>query len=121
LLEVQSWLESLVDRVDASDTALVARVLERLGDACFQTGVRLEDAIVWLERALELRQQRGETVLAARVHVRLARNLSGYPELMDIERASRNLTAAEAILVDQGDERRLGEVQLMRASTFLYS
>jgi predicted ATPase/class 3 adenylate cyclase len=119
LLEMQRWLETLVE-ADLDD-ALETRVLVRLGDTCFQTGVRLEDAITWLERALEIHEARGENVLAASVRVRLARNLSGYPQSMDIERALQHLTAAEPVLVELGDERRLGDLHLMRASTALYA
>jgi len=120
LVEVQRWLEALVD-CDLGDAALETRVLVRLGDTCFQTGVRLEDAIRWLERALEIHEERGESVLAATVRVRLARNLSGYPQSMDIERALEHLTAAEPVLAELGDEGRLGELHLMRASTALYA
>jgi predicted ATPase/class 3 adenylate cyclase len=120
LLEMQRWLETLVDS-DLGDDALETRVLVRLGDTCFQTGVRLDDAIKWLERALEIHEARGENVLAASVRVRLARNLSGYPESMDIERALQHLTEAEPVLVELGDERRLGDLHLMRASTALYA
>jgi predicted ATPase/class 3 adenylate cyclase/DNA-binding winged helix-turn-helix (wHTH) protein/tetratricopeptide (TPR) repeat protein len=120
LVELQRWLEALVDRVDAADDALVAKVAERLGDACFQTGVHTEDAIGWLERALAIREQRGESTRAGHVHVRLARNLSGYPDLMDIERASEHAARAESILRAANDQRMLAEVHLMQASTALY-
>ena len=120
LLLLQHWLEALVDRIDPADDALVARLLERLGDACFQTGVHIEDAIAWLDRALAIREKRGETIRVARVHVRLARNLSGYPQFMDIERALDNASRAEAILREAGNERLLAEVHIMQASTALY-
>ncbi len=120
LLLLQHWLEALVDRIDPADDALVARLLERLGDACFQTGVHIEDAIAGLDRALAIREKRGETIRVARVHVRLARNLSGYPQFMDIERALENASRAEAILREAGNERLLAEVHIMQASTALY-
>jgi predicted ATPase/class 3 adenylate cyclase/tetratricopeptide (TPR) repeat protein len=120
LVDLQRWLEALVDRVDPSDEALVAKLAERLGDTCFQTGVRLEDGIGWLERALAIRERLGDSTRAARVHVQLARNLSGYPQLMDVERAVDHAAQAEEILRAAGDERMLAEVHLMQASTALY-
>jgi predicted ATPase/class 3 adenylate cyclase/tetratricopeptide (TPR) repeat protein len=120
LVELQRWLEALVDRVDQADEVLVAKLAERLGDVCFQTGIHIEDAIGWLERALAIRERRGDALRAARVHVRLARNLSGYPQLMDVERAADHAARAETILREAGDERMLAEVHIMQASNALY-
>src|SRR5262249_8103342 len=94
---------------------------ERLGDACFQTGVHLDDGIGWLERALAIRERLGDSMRAARVHIQLSRNLSGYPQLMDVQRAAHHGSRAEEILPDTGDERRLAEVHLMQWSPPLYA
>ena len=120
LMEAQRWLEEVVGRVGADDSAIEARVLERLGDACFRTGEHMEEGVAGLERAIEIREARGETLRAARAHVRLARNLSGYPQVMDIDRAMEHATAAEGVLRELDQESMLAEVHLMKASTALY-
>jgi predicted ATPase/class 3 adenylate cyclase len=120
VVEAQQWLETLVGRVDDGDTILRARLLERLGDACLLSGAHADDGIVWLGRALQLYQEHGDTLRAARVHIRLARNLSAYPAVMDIERALEHAVKADAILVAHDNERLHAEVRAMHASIALY-
>jgi hypothetical protein len=120
VMEGQQWLETLVERVDRRDVVLRARLLERLGDACLLSGAHVAEGIEWLERALSLYESERDDARAARVHTRLARNLSAYPAAMDIESALAHAVAAGEILDTTDDRHVRAEVRVMHASIALY-
>jgi class 3 adenylate cyclase len=81
-----------------------ARLLERLADVMYVTGFDLPKGTGYLEAALKLYEELGQEKRAAQMHSRLGRDLSTFPDTLDIDRALEHFRAAEAVL-GQGEER----------------
>ena len=75
-----------------------AKLLERLGDLAYFTGLDYETGIRALEEALAQYEALGEREQAARLHLRLGQYLSTIPVLRDIPRALAHHRAAEAVV-----------------------
>ena len=129
ILEAQHWLEAVAVRVDEGDQrgeSVVddqarARLYERLGVASFQTGVDVEQGIERLLAALEIHTGNDDHFRMARVHARIAQNLSSFPQLMDIDRALRHAREAEDLLPTNADARSLIDVFSAKAAIALYA
>jgi len=83
-----------------------ARLLERLGDLMFVTGIDYGKGVADLERALALYEELGEEERAAQMHSRLGRDLSSFflADHFDVARALAHYRAAETVL-SRGPER----------------
>jgi len=138
ILEAQRWLEAIAAGVaadQASDQASdqagdparalddrgLARLYERLGVASFQTGVDVEQGIERLLAALEIHRRLDDRFRMARVHARIAQNLSSFPQLMDIDRALAHARDAEDLLPTDADARSLIDVYSAKAAIALYA
>ena len=98
-----------------------ARLYERLGVASFQTGVDVEQGIERLLTALEIHTRNDDRFRMARVHARIAQNLSSFPQLMDIDRALHHAREAEDLLPTNADARSLIDVFSAKAAIALYA
>ncbi len=132
ILEAQRWLEALADAIDRADrttgpeTPVLgdqarARLYERLGAASFQTGVDVEPGIERLLAALDIHTRNDDRFRMARVHARIAQNLSSFPQLMDIDRALHHAREAEDLLPPNADARSLIDVFSAKAAIALYA
>ena len=121
VLEAYQWLLAIAAHDDALDDAERARLCERLGDATFQSGVDLTQGIEWLQDALAIHVAAGDAARAVRVHSRLARNLSSFPELMDIDQAMAHAREAHLLLPDDADIRSLIDLHTNSATIALYA
>jgi class 3 adenylate cyclase len=85
---------------DGGDPAAHARLLERLGDLKYTTGIDPQGSISCLERALALYEQLGENERTAQMHSRLGRDFATgtTPSTIDVQRALRHLRRAEELL-----------------------
>ena len=89
--------------------------------ASFQTGVDVEQGIERLLAALEIHQRHDDRFRMARVHARIAQNLSSFPQLMDIDRALAHAREAEDLLPTDADARSLIDVHSAKAAIALYA
>ena len=130
ILQAQRWLEAIATRIDegdqgdggdALDDRGRARLYERLGVASFQTGVDVEQGIERLLALLEIHQRHDDRFRMARVHARIAQNLSSFPQLMDIDRALAHAREAEDLLPTDADARSLIDVHSAKAAIALYA
>jgi predicted ATPase/class 3 adenylate cyclase len=140
VVEAQRWLENLADEIDrfdrlvavdpdaaaddpaaALDDVARARLYERLGVASFQTGVDVERGIERLLVALEIHARSDDRFRMARVHARIAQNLSSFPQHMDIDRALQHAREAEELLPTDADARSLIDVFSAKAAIALYA
>ncbi len=65
-----------------------ARLLERLGDAMYVSGIQVHDGIRYLEEALEIQERAGNERRTATIQSKLGRALGGWPPIhADIPRA----------------------------------
>jgi DNA-binding CsgD family transcriptional regulator/tetratricopeptide (TPR) repeat protein len=105
------WLSALrqMDRHEV-EPGRRARLLERLGDLTYQAGIDYPTGIAFLERALQMYEQLGQTDRVAHVHSRLGSALSTLPESWDLPRAAHHYRRAEAILADGPPSAALGYV-----------
>jgi DNA-binding CsgD family transcriptional regulator/tetratricopeptide (TPR) repeat protein len=87
-----------------------AHLLERLGDLTYLAGIDYDAGIAYLQGALHLYEQLGQTQRAARVHSRLGSALSTLPESWDLPRALHHYRRAEAILSARPPGSALGYV-----------
>jgi class 3 adenylate cyclase len=101
----------LLDEQEGSSTAQ-ARLLERLSDLKYTTGIDAPGSIECLERALRLYEQLGDDDRVAQMHSRLGRDLATgtSPATIDIPRALAHLHQAEQILVRGPEGSALGYV-----------
>ncbi len=96
------------------DPEQIAELLERLADLLFRMGGDYQQALDYLERALQLREQLGDDEKTARTHSHLGRALSThigeakYARYMDIPRALRHFRAAEPALATGSAGAELG-------------
>ncbi|TAK55695.1 MAG: hypothetical protein EPO22_14285, partial [Dehalococcoidia bacterium] len=97
-----------------TDPEQMSDLLERLADLLFRMGGDYQQALDYLERALQLREQLGQEESAARIHSHLGRALSThigeakYARYMDIPRALRHFRAAEPTLSGDAASTELG-------------
>jgi len=94
--------------------------LERLGDLMYATGIDYASGASYLEKALALHHELGNTRRAARVQSRLGRNLSTFPDAMDIGRAREHFAAAEALFADEPESIAHGYLYIGVASAELW-
>ena len=102
------------------DDATRAMLLARLGDVHYVTGLDYDRSTACLTKALALYERLGMTDQAARVHARLGRNFSSFPGYLDIPRALRHQTAAEAVLGARPPSGALGFLYAGRAASNHY-
>lgn len=133
ILEAQHWLEAIAVRIDQEDQLTEqgeqpvlgdqarARLYERLGVASFQTGADVDRGIERLSAALEIHTRNDDRFRMARVHARIAQNLSSFPQLMDIDRALHHAREAEDLLPTNADARSLIDVFSAKAAIALYA
>ena len=98
-----------------------ARLLERLADIIFIAENDPERSLGHLTEALRLYEDSGELQRAAQVHSRLGRDLSTYPETMNIPRALEHLEAARAVLGENPEAEALGYVYVGLANAAIWS
>ncbi|HEV8625961.1 MAG TPA: protein kinase [Acidimicrobiia bacterium] len=101
----------LLDEQEGSATAQ-ARLLERLSDLKYTTGIDAAGSIECLERALRLHERLGDDERVAQMHSRLGRDLATgtSPATIDIPRALGHLHQAEQILAKGPEGSALGHV-----------
>ncbi len=98
-----------------------ARLLERLGDLMYVSGIDYPKGIDYLEAALALYEEVDQEERAAQVHSRLGGHLSGRGGTVDLDRALEHYRAAEAVL-SRGPERvPLGYLYTGMASAAFYA
>ena len=119
---IRHW-EAALDMLDESGGEAVTKavLLGRLGDLKFVTGLDYEGGIHCLERALALYEEMGQPERVAQMHSRLGRDLSTFPDTMDIPRALSHYRAAEAILIDAPESSALGYVFFGQSDTALWA
>ncbi len=85
---IASWstVIALLEVVE-SEPADRARLLERLGDLRYATGLDRESGARDLAAAAAIYEELDDEAGLARIRSRMGRNLSSYPEAMDVERA----------------------------------
>jgi class 3 adenylate cyclase len=120
---VLAWEEAInhwqvaADLWGDADPAGHARVLERIGDARYMSGLDFPAAQEALEQALRIQIELGDDRRVARVHGRLGRALGGFPAIhCDIPRALEHFRKAEEILAREGEGAPLGALLVATAS-----
>jgi len=99
-----------------------ARLLERLGDVIYLSGIGYEKGAVFLERALAIYEKLGARGKVAAMHSRLGRNMVSFVSLgLDLKSGVAHLDAARLILeVEAPDSPGLAYVYIGLASAYLY-
>ncbi len=92
-----------------------ADLLVRLSDLMYVTGFDLAQGIAYGEQALALYEQLGDDGRVAAMHCRLGRDLSSFPDTMDIPGAIAHLDAAREMLEAKPDPRAAVFMHLARA------
>ncbi len=92
-----------------------ADLLVRLSDLMYVTGFDLAQGVTYGEQALALYQQLGDDGRVAAMHCRLGRDLSSFPDTMDIPGALAHLDAAQEMLEARPDPRATVFMHLARA------
>ncbi len=102
---IASWstVIALLELVE-SEPADRARLLERLGDLRYATGLDRERGARDLAAAATIYEQLDDEAGLARIRSRMGRNLSSYPEAMDVERAMGHYREAAAVLGARPDD-----------------
>jgi class 3 adenylate cyclase len=120
--EAASHLQAALELMEEQGTFPERRalLLERLGDLMYATGIDYGGGIHYLEKALAVHEELGNTRRAARVHSRLGRDLSTFPDAMDINRAREHFRAAEAIFADEPESLAHGYLYVGIASAELW-
>ena len=97
-----------------------ARLAERLGVLVHRAGTHLQEGIGHLEWALAAYKAVGDVQAAARTHSRLGMHLTTYPATLDVAAGLAHYQAAEAQLVQQPVQQRLGylDVGMAMAAVF---
>jgi len=120
---VLAWEEAIhhwqvaADQWGEGEPAGRARVLERLGDARYMSGLDFAAAREALEEGLRIQIDLGDDHRIARIHGRLGRALGGFPAInCDIPRALEHFRKAEALLVREGEGVALGALLVSVAS-----
>ncbi|MCA1834234.1 MAG: protein kinase [Actinomycetota bacterium] len=115
-------LEGALELMDEADAPadLRARLLSRLGDLMYVTGLDYRKGIGFLERALKLYESVDDRIHAAQTRTRLGMHLSTYAVVMDIPRAVEYFKAAEAVLAEGPETASLGYVYLGLAGTGIW-
>ena len=106
----EAALELLDEQEGAAATQ--ARLLERLSDLKYMTGIDAPGSIECLERALRLYERLGDDERIAQMHSRLGRDLATgtSPATINIPRAVAHLRQAEQILAKGPEGSALGHV-----------
>ena len=114
---IQHW-EAALEWLEGADGGIEqrARLLERVGDLKYTTGVDHEGSIQCLELALSCYDTLGDMQRVAQMHSRLGRDLCMLPSTMDVPRGLAHYRAAEAILSERGPSNALGYVYFGLAS-----
>ena len=115
----QAALELMGRRADPPERRVL--LLERLGDLMYFTGLDYEKGIGYLEEALKLHEELGQTERAAQLHLRLGEYLSAIPVLRNIPRALAHHRAAEAVLGRGPEGPDLAALYIGLASTAFFS
>jgi class 3 adenylate cyclase len=117
---VAHW-EAALEVLDATGAAEArARLLGRLGELQYTTGLDRQGSVQSLERALRLYEGLGEEREAADMHARIGRNLATFPATMDITRALEHYQSAAAILTRGPARSALGYVVYGLAATAVF-
>ena len=118
--EAAVHLQGALELMDEAqfDRQMRADLLENVGDLLFFTGIDYQKGTRHLERALQIYQELGMDNRVARVHSKLGRNISGFPEpqMVRIAAAEEHYRSAEAILASGPERATLGYVHLGLAS-----
>jgi class 3 adenylate cyclase/tetratricopeptide (TPR) repeat protein len=104
----QAALEAMEEQ--GAEPARRADLLSRLGNLAFISGVDFARGLDWLEQALRLWQEAGNTRRVAETHVLLGRYLSNYPGTQDFPRAFEHFHAAEGILAGGPEDATLARL-----------
>jgi class 3 adenylate cyclase len=115
-------LEAALELMEEAGTPadLRARVLSRLGDLMYVTGLDYRKGIAYLERARELYEESGDDVHAAQMHVRLGMHMSTFDEVMDIPGAIEHFRKAEPTLSKGHQTPSLGYLYLGLAGAAIW-
>jgi predicted ATPase/class 3 adenylate cyclase len=102
--------EAALDLLDDSggDASTRAKLLARLGDLHFVSGLDYEGSTAHLQQALQLYEELEMPERVAQMHSRIGRNLSSFPWTMDIPRALHHQRSAEMILSSKPPGSGLG-------------
>ena len=117
---VAHW-EAALELLEASGAVEArARLLGRLGELQYTTGLARQDSVKSLELALRLYEGLGQDPEVADMHTRIGRNLATFPATMDIPRALDHYQAAAAILTRGPARSALGYVVYGLAATAVF-
>ncbi|MGB2940068.1 MAG: AAA family ATPase [Candidatus Dormiibacterota bacterium] len=118
--EAAAHLQGALELMDEAqvDRPMRAELLEGVGDLLFLTGLDFQKGTRHLERALQIYEELEQPDRVARVHSKLGRNISGFPEpqMIRIPVAEEHYRQAEAILAPGPERASMGYVQLGLAS-----
>jgi len=100
----QTALE-LMDEQKAGSDEERARLLERLGDVIYVSGIDFAKGAQFLEQAVALYEGMGARGKVAAMHSRLGRNMVSYPgQGMDLAKGTAHLEAARAVLEEDAPD-----------------
>ena len=121
ILVIASWstVIALLEVVE-SEPADRARLLERLGDLRYATGLDRESGARDLAAAAAIYEELDDEAGLARIRSRMGRNLSSYPEAMDVERAMGHYREAAAVLGARPDDPANAYLDAGMAGAALY-
>jgi tetratricopeptide (TPR) repeat protein len=92
-----------------------ARLLRRLGGAMFTSNLDHSRGAGCFEQALELFQQTGDELGAAKMHAHLAGQYAAHPAMVDTHRAERHLAAAAPVLSREPQSTSCGHLRVLES------
>ncbi|MGE3620063.1 MAG: AAA family ATPase [Acidimicrobiia bacterium] len=118
---VADWDAALARQAaTGAEPAARARLLERVGDLRYATGIDRTTGARDLRAAASIYEERGDEVGRARIHSRMGRNLSSYPEAMDVPRAMDHYRQATRVLDTRPDDPANAYLAVGMAGAALY-
>jgi len=113
---VGHW-ESAVETWGEEEPEARAKLLERLGDAMYTSGLRVDQGAGYLEQALAIHEGRADLESTARLHSKLGRAFGGYPQThAEIPRALRHFAAATPFYESQVESPSLAAFYIAKGS-----
>jgi class 3 adenylate cyclase len=113
---VGHW-EAAIELWGDEDSEERAALLERLGDAMYVGGLRVEEGMDYLEEALAIHEARRDVGGTARMHSKLGRALGGWPQThADMPRALRHFAAATPFYEEASDSPQVAAFYIAKGS-----
>lgn len=116
--EASDHWEAALELLDVAgdNPGRTARLLELLGDAMYATARDWQKGLDQLERAAAIYDSIGDRIASAKVRVTIGRNLSTFPDRVDIARAFANYDEAERVLGERTNSASLGYLLVGRST-----